>query len=171
MQNQAIYNEAPTYCHHFFDLVVSNDLIDELKKSKLYTFKILEKISPENENYAYQNNKWTTKEVIKHIIDCERIYAYRALRFSRFDETELTGFDQNNFIANCNASMLSLTDLKEEYNFVRESSIQLFKSMTEEMLSFKGKANQSIFTARSLGFLSVGHNLHHCYFLEKNYLF
>ena len=170
MKDKSFYQDAPDYCHSFFDLVSTSDLLSELEKSCRYTHKLFEKIPAEKENYSYQKGKWTIKEVIQHIIDCERVYAYRALRFSRFDSTELAGFDQEKFIQNYKNSLSDFSDLKEEYTIVRKSTLALYQSMTEEMLNFKGKANQATFTAKTLGFMVVGHNLHHCYFIEKMYL-
>lgn len=170
MTDKHIYKDAPTYCHYFFDLVETNDLLVELYKSKIQTEELFQLITPETENFSYAIGKWTTKEVLKHIIDCERVYIYRALRFSRFDNTELPGFDENKYIDNLKSASYNLTDLKEEYIAVRTASIALFKSMTDEMLDFKGKANNALFTARTLGFMTVGHNMHHCDILKSKYL-
>jgi len=170
MQNPAIYQEAPEYCHYFFDLVPSDNLLAELKNSREATLAIFEQITPEQENRAYAAGKWTTNEVIRHIIDCERVYTYRALRFSRFDATELAGFEQDDYIRSLKAIPLSLVDLKEEYIAVRTATIALFASMTEEMLHFKARANNVYFTPNAIGFMTVGHNLHHIGFLQKNYL-
>lgn len=170
MTNKTIYQDAPQYCHYYFDLVKTDDLLTELEKSNQLTQELFSLITSEKENHSYLPKKWTTKEVLKHIIDCERIYTYRALRFSRFDSTELSGFDQNKYIDNIKNVELNLSDLKDEYENVRKSTIALFKSMTKEMLDFKGTANKVVFTARTLGFMVVGHNLHHCNFLKTNYL-
>ena len=107
---------------------------------------------------------------LKHIIDCERIYTYRALRFSRFDNTELAGFDENEYTANVKKIKYHLKDLLDEYINVRNASMNLFKNMTEEMLNFKGKANNAYFTPRTIGFMTAGHNVHHCNFIKTYYL-
>lgn len=170
MTDKIIYKDAPNYCHYFFDLVKTDNLLYELEESKKNTLDIFELIKPEKENYSYEPNKWTTKEVIRHIIDCERVYTYRALRFSRFDNTELAGFDQNKYIDQIKSFDLNLADLRNEYLSVRNASIDLFKTMDNEMLDFKGLANKVNFTARTLGFMTVGHNLHHCNFIMTKYL-
>ena len=170
MTNKTIYKDAPPYCHYFFDLVKTDDLQFELQKTKQLTQDLLGLITSENENYSYQSNKWTTKEIVRHIIDCERVFTYRALRFSRFDNTELAGFDENQYIDKIKGIEQNLNDLKEEYENVRKSTIALFKNMTNEMLDNQGTANKGIFTARTLGFMTVGHNLHHCNFIKANYL-
>jgi len=170
MTDKTIYKDAPDYCHYFFDLIGTNDLISELQKSKQITQDFILTIPEEKGNYAYSENKWTIKEVLRHIIDCERIYTYRALRFSRFDDTELAGFDENDYIANVKNIKFSLSDLLTEYTEVRNATISLFKSMTDEMLDFKGKANNAYFTPRAIGFMTAGHNIHHCNFILTKYL-
>ena len=170
MTNKTIYQDAPLYSHSFFDLVETDNLLSELRKSEQLTKQLFQRITPENENFSYQPNKWTTKEVIRHIIDCERVYSYRAFRFSRFDSTDLPGFDENQYIDRMKPINLNLNDLKEEYEIVRRSTIAVFKTMTQDMLDFKGTANGVCFTARALGFMTVGHNLHHCHFLDAHYL-
>jgi hypothetical protein len=170
MIDKTIYQHAPQYCHYYFDLVKTDDLLTELEKSYQATQDLFCLIRSEKENYSYQPNKWTTKEVLRHIIDCERVYTYRALRLSRFDDTELPGFDENKYIDNIKNVEQNLTDLKDEYENVRKSTIALFKTMTNEMLDFKGIANKFVFTPRTIGFMTVGHNLHHCNFIKTNYL-
>ena len=170
MIDKTIYKDAPQYCYYFFDLVQTDDLLAELDNSYQMTQALFSLISPEKENYVYKPNKWTTKEVIRHIIDCERVYTYRAFRFSRFDNIELSGFDENLYIDNIKKFEQNLTDLKEEYENVRKSTISLFKAMTNEMLDFRGTANKVVFTPRTLGFMTIGHNLHHCNFIKANYL-
>lgn len=170
MKDKTIYKDAPDYCHYFFDLVESDDLLFELEKSRQFTMQVFKQITADKENYSYEQGKWTTKEVIRHIIDCERIYTYRALRFSRFDDTELSGFDENKYIERIKGLELNLTDLRQEYENVRNSTIELFKIMTNEMLNFKGIANNTSFTAKTIGFMTAGHNMHHCNFIKTKYL-
>jgi DinB superfamily len=170
MIDKTIYRDAPNYCYYFFDLVQTDDLLAELEKSYQMSQELFRLITPEKENYSYEPNKWTTKEVIRHIIDCERVYTYRAFRFSRFDNTELSGFDENLYMDRIKRVEQNMTDLEEEYENVRKSTISLFKRMTNEMLDYRGTANKVVFTARTLGFMTIGHNLHHCNFIKANYL-
>lgn len=162
--------DAPAYCHYYFDLVTESDLIDALKNSRDKTLQLISEIPAGKENFKYAENKWTLKQVFSHIIECERIYTYRALRFSRQDNTELPGFDENLFAANANASQRNLSDLAEEYRAVRESTILLFRYMSGEMLDFKGAANKALFSPRALGFTAAGHNIHHCKIIKERYL-
>ena len=129
------YSDAPQYCHYYFDLVAEDNLIDALQKSCKETLTLIESIPTEKENHSHEAGKWTTKEVLRHIIDCERVYAYRAFRFSRFDNTELAGFDENQYITQSQDIQWILELLKDEYSNVRKSTFNLFMSMTEKMLA------------------------------------
>lgn len=170
MNNQTIFNEAPTYFHYYYGLIPSNDLLVALEEDLYATLDILNSITSEKENFAYAPGKWTTKEVFKHIIECERIFAYRALRFSRFDSTPLPGFDENDFIENSKQINQSLAELITEFELVRKSTIALFKYMSPEMLQFQAHANNTTCSTRAIGFMIVGHCIHHCNFVRKSYL-
>lgn len=170
MKDQTIYREAPAYYHPFLDLVETDDLLLALEQSRDGTLALMDRIAPEQEHFTYQSGKWTTNQVIRHVIDTERIFAYRALRFSRSDATELPGFDENAYIDHLRGVELRLADLKDEYAWVRGSTIALFRSMTPGMLDFQGKANGLPISARVIGFIAVGHNLHHVDFLRRHYL-
>jgi len=165
-----LYKSSPEYFHYYFNLINTNDIVDALVKSKNQTFDLFESINEEKENYSYGAGKWTTKEVIRHIIDTERIFAYRALRFSRFDKTELPGFDENAYVDSMKLIAQDFGALTEEYLIVRDSSISLFKSMTNEMLDFLGTANKVKVSTKAIGFMIAGHNLHHCNFLMEKYI-
>lgn len=164
------YNDAPAYTHFFMNLVQEEDLIEALRKTHQQTLEFIASIPTEKEDYKYEENKWTIKQVFAHIIDCERVYSYRAFRFSRFDATELASFDQNKYADHILSSSKSLKEMLAEYNHIRQATIALFSDMTNEMLDFKGKANNVDFTARGLGFMAVGHNLHHCNVIREKYL-
>lgn len=170
MIDKTIYLDAPNYCHYYFDLVETNNLLIELERSKQITQQLFGQITAEMESFKYEPTKWTTNEIIRHIIDCERVYTYRALRFSRFDKAELSGFNESKYIESIKGNELKLPDLEDEFINVRKSTIALFKVMTNEMLDFKGIANKVEFTARALGFMTIGHNLHHCNIIRTKYL-
>jgi uncharacterized damage-inducible protein DinB len=170
MKDKTIYKDAPEYCGYYFDLIQSDDLLSEFEKSKELTLNVFELISPELENYSYEPNKWTIKEVLRHIIDMERIFQYRAFRFSRFDETELSGVEENDYIEKVQLTDITLSDLQEEYLSVRNSTIWIYRNINPKMLDFKGTANNQTYTARTLGFAIIGHNIHHCNFIKTKYL-
>lgn len=163
--------DTPTYYHYYIDLVQQTDLIHALTESRDELLELIKTISSDLENHAYAPSKWTIKELLRHIVDTERIFQYRAFRFSRFDSTELAGFDENIYIANNKDLTYTLSDLADEFLHLRNSSISLFKGFTDDMLDFKGVANKTQVTARGIGFMIVGHQLHHVKVLEERYFF
>lgn len=161
---------VPDYFVYYTGLVKENDLVQALSHCREHTLDLFSSVPVEKENYAYAPGKWTVKQLLSHLIDTERIFAYRALRFSRMDSTELPGYDENLFAANSNTENLMLERLLEEYRAVRKSTLSLFEAMNDEMLDFKGTANGMQCTARALGYMIVGHEIHHCKVLKERYL-
>ncbi|MEO8954377.1 MAG: DinB family protein [Ktedonobacteraceae bacterium] len=114
--------------------------------------------------------EWTIKEILVHILDTERIFAYRALRFARNDTTELPGFEQDAYVANSGANERSSEDILEEYTAVRMATIVLFKSFAEETCTRSGVVNGARTSVRAAAYIIAGHELHHLYSIRKNYL-
>jgi uncharacterized damage-inducible protein DinB len=114
--------DTPAYYHYYIDLIKEDDLISAFNENKKTLLEHLKSIPYELENYAYAEGKWSVKEVFRHIIDTERIFQYRALRFSRLDDTELAGYDENVYITNSKNLNYSLLDLAEEFEHVRNSN-------------------------------------------------
>jgi uncharacterized damage-inducible protein DinB len=170
MTNTDIYSQAPSYFHHYFDLLETDNLLLELEKDRTKTIAFFESIPIELEHHAYQDGKWTISQVLRHTIDTERIFIYRALRFARFDKTELPGFDEDFYMDGMCQHCENLSDLLAEFNTVRKSSISLFKGMTTEMLNGVGTANGQKYSAAAIGFFMIGHNMHHCKVLIERYL-
>lgn len=117
----------------------------------------------------YAPGKWTVKDIIQHLIDAERIFAYRALRFARNDKTLLPGFEQNDYAITAQASHRELDDLLEEYFTVRDTTTQLFKSFTNEMLMREGQTASGTITVAGIGFAIAGHTKHHAEVLKEKY--
>lgn len=149
--------------------MTTDNLVLALQESKAHCLRVFSRISPEKENYAYAPGKWTTKEVLRHIIETDRILSYRALRFSRFDANPLPGFNENAYIENTRDMQYSMQSLLNEFESLRESIIQMYLPMTDEMLQFKGTANGLQYSALALGFMVSGHTLHHCKVLQERY--
>jgi uncharacterized damage-inducible protein DinB len=145
-------------------------LIAELKKSKNSFVNFLKELPKGKLLHAYAAEKWTIAEVILHIIDAERIFQYRALRFARKDTTSLPGFNENDYVPTSNANTRSLNSLLNEFVAVRDSSISLFESFTEEMLKSLGTASNSPMSVRALGFVISGHQRHHQRIITERYL-
>ena len=169
MLDKSIYPQAPAYYHYYFDLVESNDLLLELRKNKTSIADFIEQIPNEKWHFAYADGKWTVAEVIRHMIETERIFAYRALRFSRMDSTPNPGFNENEYIANLHEVRFSKEQLLRESLTVRDATMSLFETMTRPMLEFEGNANGNAVTAEMLGFMIAGHTQHHLCVLRERY--
>ncbi len=170
MITKPILTDAPKYFHHYINLVHEEDLMIALIKSEEATAAIINSIRKEQENFCYAEGKWSIKEVLQHITDSERIFAYRALRFSRRDATPLSGFDENHYVPNANTSERSIKNILDEYQAVRASSIALYQYMNDEMLDFKALANGVENSARAMGWMIAGHNIHHLNVIKERYL-
>jgi len=121
-------------------------------------------------SYAYTDGKWSVAEVLVHLMDTERIFQYRALRFARNDKTELKGFEQDDYIPESEANGRDKEDVLREFLAIRNSSIALFKSFHEEQLKRSGKANGATMSVRALGCIICGHQAHHFNILKQRYL-
>jgi len=121
-------------------------------------------------DYKYADGKWTVKELLQHMIDAERIFAYRALRIARKDTTPLPGFDENSYAANVDVSERSFQSLKEEFIAVRKSTDLLLQSFNEAQLQQVGTASNHSITVNAICFIIFGHILHHKRILEERYL-
>lgn len=160
---------APFYKNYIKDLGEVN-LFEILESSLDDTLNTLKDLSEEKLTYCYADGKWTIKELVQHLIDAERVLSYRAIRFSRNDTTELQGFDEDWYVNNSNGNDRNFNDLLEEFTNIRKASISLFTSFTPEMLTLSGSANGSIVTVRALGFIIVGHQMHHLRIIKEKYL-
>ena len=130
----------------------------------------MKSIANDKLEYRYDKGKWTIKEVIQHLMDAERIFAYRALRIARQDQTPLPGFEQNDYVQPSQANERSLDDLINEFKAIRASTVALFNSFTDKMLLAKGTASNSPVSVRAIGFIIMGHEIHHCQVIKERYL-
>lgn len=119
--------------------------------------------------FRYQPGKWTIKEVLAHMLDTERIMSYRALRFARNDQTPLAGFEEKDYAPEANANNRDLAGFRNEFRNLRRSTLDLFRSFTDEMMERTGTANGNRLSVRALGFIIAGHMLHHCGILNDRY--
>ena len=159
-----------SYYQDYIRLVLEKDLIEALENNRDKTVAFFRSIPESKINFSYEFDKWSVKQVLQHILDVERIFAYRAMRFSRNDAVELAGYDDEMYVKNSNAIKRTVDDMLEEFITLRNSSIYLYASLSEEMLDFKGIANGNSSSARICGWLSVGHTIHHTSVIEDKYL-
>lgn len=120
--------------------------------------------------YRYEEGKWTIKEICLHLIDTERVFAYRALRIARKDKTPLMGFDQDMFVELSQANHRSMDHLLKEYRSLRESTIDMFSGFSNDMLTYIGEASDSPLSPRAAGFIIAGHEKHHIQVIKERYL-
>ncbi|MDF3077310.1 MAG: DinB family protein [Sphingobacteriaceae bacterium] len=149
---------------------VQDDVIGALEEQLESFPAFVNSIPHEKGDFAYADGKWTVKELIGHMIDTERIMAYRALRVGRNDKTSLPGFEENNFVANANFGDRSLESLAKEFKLVREASLALFRCFGEEELSRIGVASGHPISTKALLFICAGHLNHHKKILSERYL-
>lgn len=162
--------EFQKYVQRYLDLIPSENWLEELKISGAQTLAIYEKLSEENWNFAYAEEKWTLKELLQHLIDAERIFVYRALRFSRNDQTELAGWDEELYAKEYFLNDVFSKNLLGEFDFLRKSNVHFFGNLKEEFLSRKGVANGNEISVEMIGKLIVCHNIHHLNIIRERYL-
>ena len=163
----ADYNE---YFARYIGLVDDKELLTAMEVNYNTFLENVEIISEEKSSFRYADDKWSIKELISHIIDTERIFAYRALRFSRNDKTELSGYDENHYASFCRADERSIADLIHEFDVTRQSTIALYKSFDKTMLDRNGSANGIEIGVTSIGYLIAGHCQHHINILNERYI-
>jgi uncharacterized damage-inducible protein DinB len=163
-------SELNEYYHSYWKFLKEDDLVDALTNEIEISHDLLSKIPLEAEDFRYAEGKWMLKEVVGHLSDAERILTYRALRFSRNDQTPLTSFDENAFVENSNFHSRRLSDILNEWKTVRAATLSLFSGMTDEMLDRKGIANNATQTPRSLLYFILVHERHHISIINERYL-
>lgn len=160
---------APFY-RGYVDRCGTDDLIQSLRTSWTAFDDLLGRIPEERADHRYAPGKWTVKQVLRHMIDTERVMAYRALRFARNDKTPLPGFEEDDWAREAEVTGLSLAQLRREAALVRESTLALFESLPPDALLRSGTANGNPCSARAAGWIIAGHTLHHLSILNERYL-
>jgi hypothetical protein len=163
-------SEYAPYFEKYIALVPEGEIVATLSRQADDTLKFLSRLNEAQGELRYAPDKWSVKEVVGHLIDTERIFAYRALRFARGDRTPLAGFDENNYVANAGYSERSLSSLLDEFESVRESSLSLFNYLGDAAWSRRGIANENEISVRALAWIIAGHELHHREIIRSRYL-
>lgn len=173
MESLAISHPEPAeYAPYFGRYIskVSGELFQAFETELQTTLLLLDGISEEKSRFRYAPGKWSIREVIGHIIDAERIFAYRALRFARHDQTELPGFDENLYVDHSNHDSVQLAELADELKLVRKSNVAFFRKLAPEDWSRKGIASNNEMSVRALAWTIIGHEVHHRQLIESRYL-
>lgn len=158
------------YYESYIKLVEGEDILKILNDQGKKTQDILNSFSEHRGNFCYADGKWTVKEVVGHLLDTERVFAYRALCIARGEKKSLPGFDQNDYVKEGNFNRRELFDLNYEFRLLRESNLLLFRTFTPEMLKLKGFANESSVTVLAILFMIAGHEKHHMNVLREKYM-
>jgi len=158
------------YFERYIKLIEGDDIIKILYEQNKITRELINSISDYKGNYRYSDGKWTIKEVIGHILDSERILAYRALSLARGEKKSLPGFDHEDYVREGNFNSRELLELCFEFKLLRESNLLQFKNFSEDMLCKKGFADEASVTVLALLYIIGGHEKHHLNVLEEKYL-
>lgn len=161
--------EYASYYEKYVSLIPGDDILGVLEAQRLQTSQLLHARSEREGNFRYAADKWTVKEVVGHVADCERMFAYRALRFARGDQTPIEGFDQDEYVRQSRFSERTLGDVAEELSHVRAASVALLRSLKEDDWLRRGVANKNEVTVRALAYIIGGHETHHRRILEEKY--
>ena len=168
--NRPSENEYAEYYERYVSLVEKADIVLEMQRQIASLESIFTGITEEKSLYAYAEGKWTIKELIGHLTDGERIFAYRALRISRGDKTPIEGFEQDGYIENSNFNSMKLADLVGELILSRKANLILFRNLTEDAWLRSGTASDAAVSVRALAYIMVGHIEHHLNILRERYL-
>jgi len=160
----------PPFYKNYVKQIDEPDMLQALRISGHRMQELVHSIPDNKADVAYAPGKWTVRELLCHIMDAERIFCYRALRFARNDKTPLSGFEENDYAPQANAAGRSLQKIASEMSHLRASTIDLFESFTPEMLTRKGTANKNEISVMAIGFIISGHETHHRKILQERYL-
>ncbi len=168
--NRPEKTEYAGYYEKYVSLVIENDIDSAMQNQLAELTSIFAPIPEEKGAFAYAPDKWSIKELVGHLIDGERIFAYRALRFARADKTPIDGFEQDDYIANADFDSAKLSDLVEELSLLRRANILFFSNLNADARLRTGTASSAEVSVRALAFIMVGHIRHHLNIVTERYL-
>jgi uncharacterized damage-inducible protein DinB len=160
---------APFYAGYVAG-VPESDVVGVLRESGRDIVAALAAIPESTGGHRYAEGKWSVREVVGHLIDAERIFAYRALRLARADATPLPGFEENDYVRSAGSDARTIADLVDELRAVRESTVRLFASLPDDAWGRRGIVNGREISVRALAFITAGHARHHLGVLRERYL-
>ncbi|MEM7550509.1 MAG: DinB family protein [Bacteroidota bacterium] len=162
--------EYEDYYGFFIEKVLSEDILAFLHQQANNFIYLLKSLNENQLNHRYKEGKWTTKELFGHLTDVERIFAYRVLAISRGDKGKLPGYDPETYVSIGNYDNRPIESIIDEYLMLRKSNINMFGSLSKEMLKTRGNVNGSMLSARAIIYLIAGHQKHHESVLKEKYL-
>ena len=163
-------SEHAPYFSRYIDLAPEDDIVTALERQGDETAALLAAITEDRAGFRYAPDKWSVKEVVNHIADAERVFAYRAMCIARGETRSLPGFDEGTYAANAQADRRPFGDIAAELKAVRQSTVALFKSLSPEAWGRIGTANENKISVRALAYVALGHERHHVKILRERYL-
>lgn len=163
-------SEYNSYYGRYTDLATEDDIVAALDAQSHETATVLGGLSEEQASHRYEPGKWSVKQLVGHVIDAERIFAYRALAIARGETTALPGFEQDPYVANAGSDARSIADLAEELATVRRANVIMFRALSEEAWKRVGTASDNPISVRALAYILLGHERHHLRILRERYL-
>jgi len=160
----------PIYYENYIPIVKQNTIKEALIANEKETLDFFNSIPENLADFAYEKGKWTIKEVLNHLIDTERVFSYRSLRFARKDGQLLPSYDQDPYVANAELEGRSLKDLIHEFETVRKATLSLFGSFSNEALLRIGLTAAGKASVNAIGFTICGHSIHHINVIKERYL-
>ena len=161
--------EYAPYYERYMSLIPGSDILRTLESQRRQMMLLLSGRDEEDGDLRYAPDKWSAKEVLGHVCDTERIFAYRALRISRGDQTPIEGFEQDDYVRNGPFARAPLAEIVEDYIAVRRATLTLLRNLDEAAWARRGVANKNEITVRALAYIIAGHELHHRRILEEKY--
>ena len=161
--------EYNPYYDKYISLIPGTDILGTLDAERRKTLLLLCGRDEEDGNFRYAPDKWSAKEVLGHVCDTERVFAYRAMRIARGDATPMAGFEQDDYVRNGPFARMPLAELIEDYIAVRRATLTLLRNLEEPAWTRRGVANKSEVSVRALAYIIAGHEVHHRRILEEKY--
>jgi len=162
--------QVPQFYQGYVRQVAEAELVSGLQASGDAFVAMCEMLNESQSLYRYEEGKWSIKDLIQHLIDSERVFCYRAMRFARNDKTELSGFDQDDYVKAVFADKFALQDLISSFRNVRRATVDLFNSLSGSELTRTGTSNGVEMSVEMIGYIIVGHTTHHHNVIERHYL-
>ena len=163
-------NEFDPYYGRYIDLIPDGSVLEMFDRQHDTTMSLLRGIKEDRGTHRYAPGKWSIKEVVGHVMDFERIFAYRALRFARADRTPIPGAEQDDYVASANFDRRSLFDIASEFHHLRQATLLMFRGFDEDALGRIGTANGVEISVRALAYVMAGHERHHMDIIKSTYL-
>lgn len=163
-------NDYAEYYHKYVEELNDDDVLKILDEQLRRNLELFKSIPEEKANYRYAEGKWSVKELLGHMLDTERIFAYRALCIARGEKQHLPGMEQDDYVREGEFDKRQFAEMVKEYELLRRSNLQLFRSFSEKQLNRRGTASDNEVTVLAILFIIAGHDLHHIKVLKEKYL-